>query len=182
MRDNLSGNNTARQLQLPTLTRVRLSHFSLFAGNPNAEFSLGDGVLCLVGANGLGKSTLLSAINFCLTGTVPDPTRPFESMDEYYRFTRGYSGTYFKGRIHGSDEENAEITVWFQIGTTNFEVRRGLFEPEELRGLSIVDSGPNGGGELSPSESTPRRERHDLYTHTLIEKVGVSSFEEFVFL
>jgi energy-coupling factor transporter ATP-binding protein EcfA2 len=52
-----------------------------------------------VGANGIGKSTLLSAINFCFTGIVSDPNRAFESMEEYYKFPRSYSSSYFRGRI-----------------------------------------------------------------------------------
>ena len=73
---------------------------------------LANGALCLVGANGIGKSTLLSAINFCLTGTVPDPNRAFVSIDEYYKYTRQYSRNYFRGRITGGDEDDAEITVF----------------------------------------------------------------------
>ncbi len=46
------------------------------------------------GANGIGKSTLLSAINFCFTGIVSDPGRDFKSMEEYYEYSLGYSAGY----------------------------------------------------------------------------------------
>ena len=104
------------KLRLPQIEKVSLRRFSLFTANPNAEFTCSKGVLCLVGANGIGKSTLLSAINFCLTGIVCDPNRTFESMDEYYRFSRDFSSRYFRGRIDGGDEEDAEITVLFRLG------------------------------------------------------------------
>src|ERR1043165_5317351 len=107
---------TTPKLKLPQLRKVSLRRFSLFTANPDAEFECGDGVLCLVGANGIGKSTLLAAINFCLTGIVADPNRAFESMEEYYKFTRAYSSSYFRGRITGNDEDDAEITVRFQLG------------------------------------------------------------------
>src|SRR5438874_2273879 len=71
------------KLKLPQLRRVRLRRFSLYAANPDADFPVEEGVLCIIGANGLGKSTLLSAINFGFTGIVPDPGRRFESMEEY---------------------------------------------------------------------------------------------------
>src|ERR1051325_5162901 len=116
------------KLKLPQIDKVGLMRFSLYVANPNAEVSAGTGVLCLVGANGIGKSTLLSAINFCLTGTVSDPNRAFESMEEYYRLTRAYSANYFRGRIVGSDEDDAEITLHFRIGAFSYEVRRGMFE------------------------------------------------------
>src|SRR5690349_13647148 len=102
-----------KKLRLPQIEKVSLQRFSLYTANPNAEFGCGESVVCLVGANGIGKSTLLSAINFCLTGIVPDPNRTFESMEEYYRFSRDFSSRYFRGRIEGSDEDDAEITVAF---------------------------------------------------------------------
>lgn len=171
---------TQTQLRLPQIQRVKLRRFSLFTANPDAEFSAGDGVLCLIGANGIGKSTLLSAINFCLTGIVPDPTRTFASMDEYYKFTRAYSANYFRGRILGSDEDDAEITLVFRIGSVTFEVCRGLFEPNELRALTIDDA--NSHSQFVATEDTPRSERHRQYVESIVANVGVSSFEEFVFL
>ena len=71
------------KLNLPHITKVTLRRFSLFTANPDPEFVCGKGVMRLVGANGIGKSTLLTAINFCLTGIIPDPNRTFESMEEY---------------------------------------------------------------------------------------------------
>jgi DNA repair exonuclease SbcCD ATPase subunit len=171
------------KFKLPRIHRVQLRRFSLFAANPNAQFSAGDGVLCLIGANGVGKSTLLSAINFCLTGTVPDPNRTFESIDEYYKYTRAYSGTYFRGRIAGSDEDDAEITLTFSVGEFEYEVRRGLFEPGELRGLKIGDhSKGTKASSIAKTDKMPRSERHQLYATSLVEHTGLASFEEFVFL
>ena len=99
------------KLRLPQVEKVKLRHFSLFTANPDAEYECDTGVVCLVGANGIGKSTLLSAINFALTGTVSDPNRAFESMEEYYKFTRIYSSNYFRGRIAVADEDEAEIAL-----------------------------------------------------------------------
>lgn len=91
-----------QRLKLPKLQNVKLRRFSLYEANPDAEFSCDKAVTCLVGANGIGKSTLLSAINFCLTGIVSDPNRAFVSMEEYYRFTKTYSAGYFRGRRAGN--------------------------------------------------------------------------------
>src|ERR1041385_5541273 len=171
---------TTPKLKLPQLRKVSLRRFSLFTANPDAEFECGDGVLCLVGANGIGKASLLSAINFCLTGIVPDPNRTFESMEEYYKYTRAFSSNYFRGRIVGTDEDTAEITVSFHLGAFKYTVKRGMFEPDELRGLTIK----NGDEEdiVETHDDTPRGERHRLYMSTFVEHSGVSSFEEFVFL
>ena len=171
---------TRSKLRLPQLEKVSLRKFSLFTANPDAEFTCGERVLCLVGANGIGKSTLLSAINFCLTGIVPDPNRAFASMEEYYRYSRDFSSRYFRGRIVGTDEDEAEIMVQFRIGTFLYDVRRGLFEPDELRGLTIRETAT--GTAVFTSEEMPRRERHRAYAERFVHDSGLSSFEEFVFL
>lgn len=168
------------KLKLPQIKKVSLRRFSLFTANPDAEFECGDGVLCLIGANGIGKSTLLSAINFCLTGIVSDPNRPFESMETYYKFTRSYSSSYFRGRIVGTDEDDAEITVCFRLGTFDYEVRRGMFEPDELRGLIIRDCQKN--KIVVATDDMPRGERHRVYVANFVQHSGLSSFEEFAFL
>lgn len=168
------------KLKLPSIQKVSLRRFSLFDANPDAEFSCGPGVLCLVGANGIGKSTLLAAINFCLTGTVPEPNRSFQSIDEYYRYTRAYSGGYFRGRIAGSDEDGAEITLSFKIGSFEYEVSRGFFEADELRGLTIREY--EGREPVVSTDGMARRERHQVYSERLVQDSGLASFEEFVFL
>ncbi len=178
--DRIAMSEQSQKLKLPRLHKVKLRRFSLFAANPDAEFSCSPGVLCLMGANGIGKSTLLSAINFCLTGIVSDPDRVFESMEEYYKFTRAYSASYFRGRIEGSDEEEAEITLWFSIGQNNYEVRRGLFEPNELRGLTILDSESE--DTILSTDEMLLGERHEAYAKHLVKDIGLASFVEFVFL
>ena len=175
--------SAAPKIKLPRIQHVRLRRFSLFAGNPNAEFAAGAGALCLVGANGIGKSTLLSAINFCLTGTVPDPNRAFVSIDEYYKYTRQYSQTYFRGRILGTDEEDAEITLFFTLGDFDYQVTRGLFEPDELRFLHITGRGDTDSHEdVQADLDIPRLHRHRSYADHLVTHSGLNSFEEFVFL
>lgn len=167
------------KLKLPKIKKVLLRRFSLFTANPNAQFDCNNGVLCLVGANGIGKSTLLSAINFCLTGIVADPNRPFESMEEYYKYTRDYSASYFRGRIMGEDEDDAEIAICFTLGTREYDLRRGMFEPDELRELTISDENSK---EKIETKELSRAERHRAYVSNFIKHSGVSSFEEFSFL
>lgn len=168
------------KLRLPQVEKVTLRRFSLFIANPNAEFTCGEGVLCIVGANGIGKSTLLSAINFCLTGIVPDPNRSFKSMDEYYRYSRDFSSRYFRGRIDGNDEDEAEITLSFRLGSFIYEIRRGMFEPDELRAFTVTNRDNN--AVVLETENSPRSERHNAYAARFVVDSGLSSFEEFVFL
>jgi energy-coupling factor transporter ATP-binding protein EcfA2 len=156
-----------------------LRKFSLFTANPDVEFECGNGVLCLIGANGIGKSTLLSAINFCLTGIVPESGREFRSMEEYYELSLRNSANYFQGRIFENDREEAEIRLWFQVGDYEYIIKRGLFEHEELRELSVVNT--NDGVSILSEIDNTRRECHQHYTAQLTQHVGLSTFAEFVF-
>ena len=60
------------KLNFPQNLNVKLNNFTLFSKNPSASFELTKKVLCLAGANGIGKSTLLNTLNYGLTGVVPD--------------------------------------------------------------------------------------------------------------
>ncbi len=173
-------NNQLLKFRLPQIEKVILQNFSLYSANPNAEFECKNGVICLVGANGIGKSTLLSAINFCLTGIVPEPNRPFKSMEEYYNSCQDFSKTYFRGRIEGRDEDEAQIKVIFNVGEVKYESSRNLFEPDSLRTLTITDNHDQ--RSIVTTEDMTRRERHAVYVSQLVSDTRLSSFEEFAFL
>jgi DNA repair exonuclease SbcCD ATPase subunit len=167
------------KFRLPRLSKVKLQNFSLYAANPNAEFTCGEGVLCLIGANGIGKSTLLSAINYGLTGIIADPRREFKSFPEYYRDSKGYSQNYFQGRITESDREAAAIYLEFTVGDFRYDICRGIFEPEELRSLTITKRNTS---EIIETDQDTNSERHSKYEEYLLQHLGMYEFGEFVFL
>ena len=75
----------------PKIRRLSISHLSVYSRRPSISLEIADGVFCLVGANGLGKSTFIAAVNFGLTGRVPEPNRAFRSVGEYYEDTEPFS-------------------------------------------------------------------------------------------
>jgi AAA15 family ATPase/GTPase len=62
-----------QKLCFPRIKRVKLKNFSLYDESSIINEEVFDGVFCLAGANGLGKSTFLAALNFAITGMVPEP-------------------------------------------------------------------------------------------------------------
>jgi DNA repair exonuclease SbcCD ATPase subunit len=168
------------KFNFPQIKKVALRSFSLFTGNPDAEFECSDGVTCLIGANGIGKSTLLTAINYCLTGIVSDPSRGFKSMEEYYRHSLNFSEGFFRGRISESESDEADIYISFDICGYNYTICRGFFEPDELRELTVVQI--SDGDIIVDDSDYTRRERHQKYTEILTEHIGLTSFSEYVFL
>jgi DNA repair exonuclease SbcCD ATPase subunit len=172
-------NDSRLKFRLPHIHRVVLREFSLFNRATEIALDVGGGVLCLAGANGLGKSTFVAAVNFGLTGRVPEPNRTFESVDEYFRYTEWFSSRYFDGRIRESQRGLAEIELEFSIGPKRFRIVRGMFEPSELRFLSVQD---NHGQPLDLDLTTTPADLHDLFCGEVTRAAGLGNFQQFVFL
>lgn len=167
------------KLKLPHVRHLVLKNFSLYSTQPVVDVAFDRGVFCLAGANGLGKSTFLAALNFALTGRVSDPNRTFLSIPEYYKHTEEFSSDFFDGRIDESDREFAETKLEMTVGTQTYRLTRGMFEPDELRELDIVDED---GAPLVRKKNAKPRDLHEEYCKHLITDIGLHSFEQFVFL
>lgn len=174
----MNSRNDRTQLNFPQIRRVVLDKFSLYTQRPKIELDVANGVVCLAGANGIGKSTFLSAVNFGLTGTVPLPSHKFMSAAEYYKDGVRFSQTFFDGRIDEDDRESAQITIDFDLGKTRLQITRGFFEPDSLRALSITLDGEPVPDVRALTEEG--KQRH--YATHVAGAVGVQSFEQFVFL
>ncbi|MBL7956000.1 MAG: hypothetical protein JNJ91_13270 [Flavobacteriales bacterium] len=164
-----------RKLNFPVVRRVRLSHFSLYTLQDQIEFTLGAGVTCIAGANGLGKSTFLQILNYGLTGVVPRPDQKFASVDDYYRDITTFSRDYFQGRVKPEDREIAEIELEIVIGAKTIKLIRGFDEPDSLRSL-MVSNDATDYGQMTPED------RDASYRLLLIKLIGLSSFKELVFI
>ena len=157
---------------LPVLQRVNLTAFSLYTERPQVDLRIPDGVFCLVGANGIGKSTFIAAVNFGLCGRLPKPGERFRSSDEYFQNVREFSSDFFDGRINEFDREKAEIEIEFTVKQDYYHIVRGAFEPNQLRYASV------NGNDLTGSPTSI----NDAYKQSMAESVGVANFEQFVFL
>jgi DNA repair exonuclease SbcCD ATPase subunit len=166
------------KLALPRVKSATLRNFSLYSRKKEIKLQFPDGVFCLAGANGLGKSTFLLAINFAITGRVPEPARDFKSVEEYYKHTYEFSSTFFDGRINDDDRESAEIHLTLKAGDFEFQICRGMFEPDDLREFKIKANGQK----WEDVEAETPGELHLHYAEELTKAVGVASFEQIVFL
>jgi len=168
--------SSASTIRFPQLRRVALQSFSLYTQKPTVDLLIPPGVLCLAGANGLGKSTFLAAVNYAITGVVPLPSRSLKSAAEYYSDALRFTKDYFTGRIDIQDRESAAISVEFSVGETTFALTRGVFDVSALRDLTIV--GRHGGNFASHSPE----DRHRRYTEIAAKEIGLPTFDQFVFL
>lgn len=169
----------SHQFRFPEIRDVRLQRFSLFAAEPDALIVADKRVLCLVGANGIGKTSLLSAIVYALTGAVPLLSAKFESMEEYVKLARAQSVPFFRGRVREDDRPHSTVQLTLRFGSVTLSVVRSLTDPDGL--VSFSRSTPNGQQHVPPATSTAT-ELNDSYRAAVVELSGFSSFDEFVFL
>lgn len=168
---------SSRPLCFPRVTRIRLDHFSLYTLVDSIEFNIEPGILCLAGANGLGKSTFLQILNYGLTGVAFKPNQKFVSVDDYYRDVMGFTEDYFQGRILPEHKEICEIELELLVGDTRVVLRRGFVESTELRSLEVHSD-----GKVTDYSSSSPEKRHAAYEDLVVENSGLSSFNEFVFV
>ncbi len=150
--------------------------FSLYSLRPDVSVAFDGGVLCLAGANGIGKSTFLATVNYGLTGAVPHPRRRLLSTQAYFKEATDYAGDFFNGRVAESDRDDAAVTIEFEIGRKSFQVTRGLFDTNDVRALKVDGHNVPDGTAVTPLQ------RADLYRDHVTRATGLASFEQFVFL
>jgi len=173
--------STTPKFAFPTISRVRLERFSLFTRRPDLEVEIPSGVFCLAGANGLGKSTFLAAINLGITGVVPDPARSFKSINEYARDCVPFTKAFFDGRINELDRDAAAIHLEMRVADHTYRLTRGIFESRELRELSISNGNPSDLPIFDGAESTPE-ERLARFEEQVTRDMGLQNFNQFIFI
>jgi DNA repair exonuclease SbcCD ATPase subunit len=136
----------------------------------------------LAGANGIGKSTFLAAVNFAITGRIPDPNRGYSTAEGYYLDSARFTHDFFDGRVDQVDRSAATISVEIAVGTLTFHVTRGLFDVEGLRVLKVTDLHAKKERTLYDGTSDSALDRHNEYTTRITQAIGLKSFEQFVFI
>lgn len=167
------------------LEKVVLRNFSLYRKNGKiyeVNEPINDGVYCLAGANGLGKTTFLNAINYGLTGIVLEPSRAMFSPSEIVRENKIYTDNYFSGRIAKKDEKNAEIEIILSTNNKFFRIIRGFSNREELKlfELYTVDE-KNKVTSLIATKGKSATQLNELYQENLAKEIGFSDFDYFIF-
>jgi energy-coupling factor transporter ATP-binding protein EcfA2 len=170
------------RLNFPRLRRIDLASFSIYAQKPDITLSVPEGVLCVAGANGVGKSTFLSAVNYAITGRVPSPRRSYTSANEYFEEGLAFTEEFFEGRIAERDRDAATVSVALQLGHDTFELTRAVFEPGGLRAFRILREGPRGKEVELDGSALTDEERQQQYALRLSAAMGLKSFQQFVFL
>ena len=86
--------------------KLVLHNFKVFSGQ-NFTFDLGPGINYIIGDNNCGKTSLLQALQFVLTGAAEDAA--VESMRSTALLSPDSKSTYVECSIHGSYEAFTEL-------------------------------------------------------------------------
>lgn len=170
----------SRKFYFPVFKRLEIRHFSLYRKTDYLDIDLRKKVFCLAGANGLGKSTFISILNYALTGIVKNPERQFgwfNSIPAFYNKSKTFAEGYFDGRVAEKDHDIAEVTLHFSVGEAEYKITRGFFDIDELRSFEYVP--PN---KKSKTFEGSNGELNDFYRSRLTKDIGLTDFDQFVFL
>lgn len=173
---------TARKYNLPVIKRISLVDFDLYQNEPDATVQVNKNVFCLVGANGLGKSTFLNTLSYTVTGAVPDPDRTFLSAKDYFRNARRHERTedYFTGRIGQLNRVTARSEVELAWRDVIVCVTRDFFSNHGAVRLVVQRNGNE--KVLDSDEGITPEEIEDEYVQQIVNNTGLDDFAQFVFL
>src|SRR6266478_7464256 len=150
-------------ITLPRLVGFRLTGFQPIF-RQDISMSLGNGPNVILGGNGLGKTTIMQAIVFGLTGGAEDAIEEEKGLR--------WNHSYFRGRLNATQLGAASIEVDFALGKTEFTVRRGL------NGSDVI--GFRAGRSKRWIEDKERAQ--DAFSQALQEVGGYQTTRDFAFL
>lgn len=163
---------------LPKINRITIENFSLYKQKNRIEVEVPDGVLCLAGANGLGKSTFISIVSYAMTGAVVQPDIVFKSLNSIPAFaqkTVGFASRYFDGRVEQRDREQSQVTVYFRLGNYSYHLTRNFFDSSELIEFSRID--------VNQHETVDRNKSLlNQYQAFFVQDSELNNFEQYLFL
>lgn len=165
-------------MKLPKISKIVIENFSLYKLQRRIEIEVKDGVMCLAGANGLGKSTFISIVSYAMTGVVVQPDIDFKSLNSISEFVKkayGFADIFFEGRIYERDRMQAQVTVEFALGDYSYSITREFFSSADL--LRFSRRTIEGTDTVTGEESLL-----DQYKSYFVQDSELSSFDQYIFI
>ena len=164
--------------RFPMIAGVQLFSFDLYKRRPDVRVEIDRSVFCIIGANGLGKSSFLNSLLYGLTGGLPYRARSFSSPREYAEEATRLDrrDDYYGGRLSEAAAEHAAITVQLSWANTTASVTRQFFGAGAVTALEILAK-----GETVPSRFTDAA-AEIAYKTLVVTECKLPDFDQFVFL
>ncbi len=144
-------------IYLPKLISIKVENYSLYTTEPTFEFNFYDGISAIIGVNGIGKTTLVEMILYCIVGY----QRKNDSGKKYENVK------YFSERMSKEVSYNgdARVILTFLLGQTSFIICRSLYENEIIS--------------LSINEEHFNNISSEVYEKKILEYCGFTEFKYF---
>ena len=146
-------------IRLPNITEVRLFNYEPLL-KQDLKLSITEGCFLILGGNGLGKTTILQSIVYCIAG-------PLDGSIESEKRQR-WDSNYFRGRINS---EAAYVEVDFILGEQKISVRRG-FNNAIIRAVKFGDN----------EWVTDHDKRQEYYEECVLAVGNYRTFEDFRYI
>jgi DNA repair exonuclease SbcCD ATPase subunit len=153
-----------KNIFLPKLLNIQVNHYSLYMQQPSFEYTFSDGINAIIGVNGIGKTTFVELILYCLLGFKKE-----YRIKKYKRNTTleivKENTDYFSSRFNSSysDNNKASVLLTFLLGSNIIEVQRSLFEDKILS--------------LIVNEEKFPEVNDEIYEVTLLGMTGFTNFK-----
>lgn len=157
--------------ELPVLERLQIRRYGLYpgpAGDGTFNINLAPGLTVVLGANGLGKSTLVNILFRMLTGPW-DLQLPEGNIGTAQLTAQALSPkrrSTFSARVN-DNARDAQVTLTYLLGSRKFEVTRSLVK------LGLVSFKVDGGPERSDEEQLQL---------AILSASNIDTFGEWIFL
>ena len=164
--------------RFPMIAGVQLLSFDLYKRRPDIRIKIDRSVFCVIGANGLGKSSFLNSLLYGLTGALPYRARSFSSPREYAEEATRLDrrDDYYGGRLSEAAAEHAAITVKLRWPNTTASVTRQFFGAGAVTALEVLAK-----GEAVPSRFTDAA-AESAYKNLVVSECRLPDFDQFIFL
>lgn len=155
-----------KKVYLPKLNSIRIENYSLYAQEPTFEFNFLNGISAIIGGNGIGKTTFVETILYCLAGH--KKIYPVLGKKKVKVKERILDPNFFSSRMDDRFELNKKAKAFlnFDINSNNIVVGRSLYENE------IVYLKVN-------NEEHPPPFNENIYNNIICELTGLSTFQTF---
>ena len=170
---------------LPKLGKLNIYEFDLYKCPLKIEFS--DKLNIIFGTNGLGKTTLLTIIQYAIIGPYRGALRA-RNYDSKQKITRPmYQKSYFRNRMIQINE-NSYVEILYKLGKDNYQVVHSLYENkllkviingEEISGESVLYDNYEGKYFSNKNEELDKYLINSYHKH-IVESSGFPNENSFI--
>ncbi|MGW9128825.1 AAA family ATPase, partial [Paenibacillus chitinolyticus] len=154
-----------KDIYLPILRSISIKNYSLYVQEPTFKFYFLDGISAIIGGNGIGKTTFVEIILYCLLGH----RRIYPVLGKKKTKTKEkiIDSKFFSSRMNPKYGENpkAEACLEFTLGGNEIIINRSLY-------LNQIIS-------LKINEEETILFDEDFYRQQITQFSGINSFQMF---